>query len=151
MESLDQQILGLLIGDGRMSYTDIGRATGLSTSAVQQRVRKLENRGVITGYRAVVSNEALGLMITAFVRCRAVDPMTEDELPGRIADLPEVVACYSVAGDASVLLRVLVPTPAALAELLSRLRLVGCSTVTELVLAVPFEERSPLAAMPGAV
>lgn len=147
MESLDQQILGLLIADGRMSYTDIGRATGLSTSAVQQRVRKLENRGVITGYKAIVSTEALGLMITAFVRCRAVDPMTEDELPGRISTLPEVVSCYSVAGDATVLLRVLVPTPAALADLLSRLRLVGCSTVTELVLAVPFDERSPLAAM----
>lgn len=147
MESLDQQILGLLIADGRMSYTDIGRATGLSTSAVQQRVRKLENRGVITGYKAIVSTEALGLMITAFVRCRAVDPLTEDELPGRISTLPEVVSCYSVAGDATVLLRVLVPTPAALADLLSRLRLVGCSTITELVLAVPFDERSPLAAM----
>jgi Lrp/AsnC family leucine-responsive transcriptional regulator len=94
-----------------------------------------------------VSTEALGLMITAFVRCRAVDPLTEDELPGRISTLPEVVSCYSVAGDATVLLRVLVPTPAALADLLSRLRLVGCSTITELVLAVPFDERSPLAAM----
>lgn len=149
MEALDRQILGLLIADGRMSYTDIGRATGLSTSAVQQRVRKLENRGVITGYSARVNAEELGLMITAFVRCRASEPQTENELPDAIAHLPEVVSCYSVAGEASVLLRVLVATPAALADLLSRLRLIGCSTVTELVLAVPFEERSSLGALPA--
>lgn len=148
MESLDRQILGLLIVDGRMSYTDIGRATGLSTSAVQQRVRKLENRGVIKGYAAKINTEELGLMITAFVRCRADDPVTENDLPERIAGLPEVVSCFSVAGEASVLLRVLVATPAALADLLSRLRILGCSTVTELVLAVPFDERSPIAAIP---
>lgn len=148
MEALDRQILSLLIADGRMSYTDItGRATGLSTSAVQQRVRKLENR-VITGYAAKVNSEELGLMITAFVRCRAGDPQTENDLPERIAHLPEVVSCFSVAGDVSVLLRVLVSTPAALADLLSRLRILGCSTITELVLAVPFEERSPLGAIP---
>ena len=87
-------------------------------------------------------------MITAFVRCRAGDPQTENDLPERIAHLPEVVSCFSVAGDASVLLRVLVSTPAALADLLSRLRILGCSTITELVLAVPFEERSPLGAIP---
>lgn len=146
MESLDQQILSLLIADGRMSYTDIGRATGLSTSAVQQRVRKLEQRGVITGYTAQVNTASLDLIITAFVRCRAVDAMTEDDLPSAIAGLPEVVSCYSVAGESSLLLKVLVSTPANLADLLSRLRQIGCSTVTELVMAVPFEDRSPLKA-----
>ena len=60
MESMDRHILGLLARDGRMSYTDIGRATGLSTSAAQQRVRRLEQRGIITGYRAIVDPQALG-------------------------------------------------------------------------------------------
>lgn len=147
---MDQQILSLLISDGRMSYTDIGRATGLSTSAVQQRVRKLEARGVITGYTAQVNTDELGLMITAFVRCRPIDATTEDELPTRIAQVPEVISAYSVAGEASLLLKVLVPTPMALAAVLSRLRLTGCSTVTELVMAVPFEDRSPLDAMEAA-
>ena len=64
MESTDQQILALLARDGRMSYTDIGRETGLSTSAAQQRVRRLEQRGVITGYRALVNPEALGKLLT---------------------------------------------------------------------------------------
>ena len=58
MESIDQQILKLLCQDGRMSYTDIGRETGLSTSA-RQRVRRLERRGLITGY-AILNPDALG-------------------------------------------------------------------------------------------
>ncbi len=52
MEELDRQIVQLLVKDGRMSYTDLGKATGLSTSAVHQRVRRLEQRGVIRGYAA---------------------------------------------------------------------------------------------------
>ena len=79
MESTDQQILELLAHDGRMSYTDIGRETGLSTSAAQQRVRRLEQRGVITGYKAQIDPESLGLMLTAFIsllvlRSRSMGP-----------------------------------------------------------------------------
>src|SRR5687767_9755152 len=59
MEELDRQIVQLLVADGRMSYTDLGKATGLSTSAVHQRVRRLEQRGVIRGYAAVVDPEAV--------------------------------------------------------------------------------------------
>ena len=87
MESTDHQILELLAHDGRMSYTDIGRETGLSTSAAQQRVRRLEQRGVITGYRAVLDPEALGKMITAFVQLRPLDPTTDDQIPEKIAAL----------------------------------------------------------------
>ena len=60
MEEIDRQILRLLSQDGRMSFTDLGRATGLSTSAVHQRVRRLEQRGVIRGYTVVVQSEAAG-------------------------------------------------------------------------------------------
>ncbi len=54
MEDLDAQILRLLAADGRMSFTDLGKATGLSTSAVHQRVKRLEQRGVIKGYGAAI-------------------------------------------------------------------------------------------------
>ena len=60
MEPLDRRILSLLARDGRMSYTDIGKETGLSTSAAQQRVRRLEQRGVINGYRAELDQAQLG-------------------------------------------------------------------------------------------
>jgi len=57
VEDTDREIVRLLAADGRMSFTDLGRATGLSTSAVHQRVKRLEKRGVITGYGASVSHE----------------------------------------------------------------------------------------------
>ncbi len=74
MEKLDRRILSLLARDGRMSYTDIGKETGLSTSAAQQRVRRLEQRGVIKGYTAVLDPAELGLMVTAFVAIKPFDP-----------------------------------------------------------------------------
>ena len=104
MEHIDEQIIGLLSRDGRMSYTDLGKATGLSTSAAQQRVRRLEQRGVILGYKAIVDPEALGKLLTGFVSVRLRDD-DEDALPTLIADLPEVVSCYSMAGLASYLLK----------------------------------------------
>lgn len=73
MEELDRQIVQLLVADGRMSYTDLGKATGLSTSAVHQRVRRLEQRGVIRGYAAVVDPEAVGLPMTAFISVKPFD------------------------------------------------------------------------------
>src|SRR3954453_10344202 len=74
MEELDRQIVQLLVKDGRMSYTDLGKATGLSSSAVHQRVRRLEQRGVIRGYAAVVDPEAVGLPMTAFISVKRFAP-----------------------------------------------------------------------------
>jgi len=142
MESMDEQIVKLLTTDGRMSYTDIGRETGLSTSAAQQRVRRLEQRGVITGYRAVVDPAALDKMLTAFVQLRALDPTTDDQIPGKIEPLPGVVSCYSVAGRASHILVVQVGTPLELEALLIQIRQVAqVSTETTLVLSVAFADR----------
>jgi len=73
MEDIDRRIVELLSQDGRMSFTDLGKETGLSTSAVHQRVRRLEKRGVIRGYRATIDPEALGLSLTAFVSIKAFD------------------------------------------------------------------------------
>ncbi|MFT4218122.1 MAG: Lrp/AsnC family transcriptional regulator [Micropruina sp.] len=145
MESTDRQILTLLSKDGRMSYTDIGRATGLSTSAAQQRVRRLEQRGLITGYRAELSAEALGLALTAFIALKGTDPAIDDQIPERLAPLPNVVSCYSVAGDASYILIVQVESPAALETLLAQIRIAsGASTHTTLVLSVPIQGRAVL-------
>lgn len=142
MESTDRQILTLLAKDGRMSYTDIGRETGLSTSAAQQRVRRLEQRGLITGYRAEISAEALGLVLMAFIALKGSDPATDDQIPERLAHLNNIVSCYSVAGDASYILIVQVETPAELEALLAQIRIAaGVSTLTTLVLSVPYRDR----------
>jgi len=142
MEKLDRRILSLLAREGRMSYTDIGKETGLSTSAAQQRVRRLEQRGVIKGYRAVLDGAQLGLMVTAFVAIKPFDPSQPDDAPERLQHLPEIISCYSVAGEPSYLLKVQVPTMSDLESLLARIRTDGkVSTHTTTVLSVPYEDR----------
>jgi Lrp/AsnC family leucine-responsive transcriptional regulator len=142
VEDLDREILRLLAGDGRMSYTDLARATGLSTSAVHQRVRRLEQRGVIRGYTAVVDAEALGLPLTAFISVTPFDPAAPDDVPDRLAHLPEIEACHSVAGAENYILKVRVPTPGVLEDLLARIRAAASvSTRTTVVLSTPYESR----------
>ncbi|MYW06001.1 Lrp/AsnC family transcriptional regulator [Streptomyces sp. SID3343] len=144
MEDLDRQIVKLLLLDGRMSYTDLGKATGLSTSAAHQRVRRLEQRGVIRGYAAVVDAESIGLPLTAFISVKPIDPSAPDDAPELLADLEELEACHSVAGDESYILKVRVPTPGDLERLLARIRLqAGVSTRTTVVLSTPYEARAP--------
>lgn len=125
-----------------MSFTDLGKSTGLSTSAVHQRVRRLEKRGVIRGYAAVVDAEALGLPITAFISVTPFDPSAVDDVPERLSGLPEIEACHSVAGEESYILKVRVATPAAMESLLARIRSEAqVSTRTTIVLSTPYEAR----------
>ncbi|HET7386629.1 MAG TPA: AsnC family transcriptional regulator [Nocardioidaceae bacterium] len=143
MEDLDRRILGLLAADGRMSYTDLGRATGLSTSAVHQRVKRLEQRGLIKGYGATVDYEQLGLPLTAFMSIRPIDPSQPDDSPERLAGIPEIESCWSVAGEESYILKVRVATPTDLEDLLARIRAAAnVATRTTIVLSTPYENRS---------
>jgi Lrp/AsnC family transcriptional regulator, leucine-responsive regulatory protein len=142
MEDLDRRIVALLAADGRMSFTDLGKATGLSTSAVHQRVRRLEQRGVIKGYAALVDHAALDLPLTALIALRPIDPAQPDDYPERLRDIREIESCYSVAGDSSYILTVRVASPAALEELLATIRAkANVSTTTTIVLSTPYERR----------
>lgn len=142
MEETDRLILTLLATDGRMSYTDLGKATGLSTSAVHQRVKRLESRGLIRGYGATIDHEQVGLPLTAFVSIRPIDPSQPDDSPERLKDVSEIESCWSVAGDESYILKVRVPTPLHLEDLLGRIRsAANVSTRTTIVLSTPYENR----------
>lgn len=142
IESTDRLILRLLAADGRMSYTDLGKATSLSTSAVHQRVKRLEKRGLILGYGATVNHTELGLPMTAFVAIRPMDPSQPDDCPERLSAISEIEACWSVAGDESYVLKVRTATPAALEELLGRIRTAAdVSTRTTIVLSTYYENR----------
>lgn len=142
VEDLDRRILALLAADGRMSFTDLGKATGLSTSAVHQRVRRLESRGVIKGYAAQVDYDQLGLPITAFISIRPIDPSQPDDSPERLRDITEIESCWSVAGDQSYVLKVRVGAPVDLEHLLARIRAAAnVSTRTTIVLSTPYENR----------
>lgn len=144
MEETDRQIVRLLAADGRMSFTDLARETGLSTSAVHQRVKRLEQRGIITGYSAHIDHSAVGLPLTAFVSITPVDPAAPDDYPQRLLHIAAIESCYSVAGDESYILVVRVATPAALESLLGEIRsAASVSTRTIVVLSTPFEGRPP--------
>ncbi len=142
MEETDRKILTLLAADGRMSFTDLGKATGLSTSAVHQRVKRLEKRGLIKGYGATIDHDQLGLPLTAFVSVTPIDPSEPDDYPQRLADIAEIESCWSVAGEESYILKARVPTPADLEDLLARIRsAANVSTRTTIVLSTPYENR----------
>ena len=140
MEKTDQRIVELLRGDGRMSFTDLGKELGLSTSAVHQRVRRLEERGVIKGYAASVDHALIGLPMTAFISITPLDPAAPDDIPDRLRHLEAIEACHSVAGDMSYVLKVRVETPAALEDLIAKVRAAAhVSTRTTVVLSTPWE------------
>ena len=143
VEDLDQRILALLSADGRMSFTDLGKATGLSTSAVHQRVKRLEQRGMIKGYGAQIDYDQVGKPLTAFISIRPIDPSQPDDSPERLRSITEIESCWSVAGDESYILKVRVATPADLEDLLARVRAAAnVSTRTTIVLSTPYENRA---------
>ena len=143
LDDLDRQVLRLLAADGRRSYTDLAKDTGLSTSAVHQRVRRLEQRGAITGYTATVDPLVAGLPLTAFVSITPIDAAAPDDAPERLAHLTAVEACHSVAGDESYILKVRVRDPGELEALLQEIRTAaGVRTRTTVVLSTPWEGRT---------
>jgi Lrp/AsnC family leucine-responsive transcriptional regulator len=142
VEDLDRRIVALLAADGRLSYTDLGRITGLSTSAAHQRVKRLEQRGIITGYRAVVDWTSVGLPLTALISVSPIDPAQPDDLPDRLIDIAEIQSCWSVAGDDEYVLLVRVASPLDLEQLLVRIRTTAhVTTRTTVVLSTPYEDR----------
>jgi Lrp/AsnC family leucine-responsive transcriptional regulator len=144
IEDTDAEILRLLARDGRTSFTDLAKATGLSVSAVHSRVRRLEQRGVIRGYQAVLDPEALDLALTAFVSVKPIDPASPDDAPERLKGIGAIEACHSVAGDESYILKVRVPSPTALEDVLQQIRAAAnVSTRTTVVLSTPYEGRPP--------
>jgi Lrp/AsnC family leucine-responsive transcriptional regulator len=149
LDPKDRKILGLLERDARLTYADIGARVGLAASSVHDRIRKLERRGALWGYRAVVDLEAAGLPITAFVSL-ALRPESPGDIPSRVAELPLVESCYSVAGDNSYVLVVRAPSTKALEEVLDALRAkLEVTTRSAVVLSTPFERR-PMVEAAGA-
>ena len=145
MEDTDRQIISLLSADGRMSLADIARETGLSTSALHQQMKRIEQRGLITGYRAEIDYRTVGLPLAAFVSLTPIDPAAPDDVAERLEGIPEIEACWSVAGSEAYILKVRVVEPVHLEALLGRIRSVAnVSTRTTIVLSTAFENRPPL-------
>lgn len=105
MDELDIQLLGLVQANSRQSYGELGRRVGLSVSAVNERLKKLQARGVIAGYTARVNARAVGLDICAFVQVLIDRPGNERGFVEAVATMAAVEECHHVTGDYSYLLK----------------------------------------------
>jgi Lrp/AsnC family transcriptional regulator, leucine-responsive regulatory protein len=144
LDATSLKILAQLQRDARLSYAELGRRVGLSTPAVAERVRRMEESGVIRGYEVRIHAPALGLEVTAFVRIRLSGGETRAQRLTELAsELPEVLECHRCTGDESFILKVRVKSVGRLAELIDRLNPFGM-TSTSLILSSPLERSSAL-------
>src|SRR2546421_12670260 len=141
LDEINVRILEELLSDPRLSMSELGRRVVMASPAVTERVRRLEDAGVIKGYRLDLNPAALGLPIAAYVRIRP----NPGQLP-RIAELarqiPEVVECHRVTGEDCFVLKVHIPAIDQLDRLLDSFLLYG-STTTTIIQSTPVPLRPP--------
>jgi Lrp/AsnC family leucine-responsive transcriptional regulator len=146
LSDTDRAILDILQREGRTTYAEIGSRVGVSATAAHERIKKLEARGVITGYQAAIDPALVGAGVTAFIFVtQQAGP--RGHLEGLFADLPWVQECHHVAGEETLLLKVRAESMPALEHLVWEIRALDSveRTRTMVVLATVFENR-PVAA-----
>jgi Lrp/AsnC family leucine-responsive transcriptional regulator len=132
LDQLGWKLLTELQKDARISFAELGRRVGLSTPAVAQRVRRMEDEGIIRAYRADISPSRVGLPITAFIRMSIAGDVLA-KLTARVRSMPEVVECHRGTGEDSFILKVSVVSVEHLKDVIDRLTPFG-TTSTSLVL-----------------
>lgn len=105
----DQEILNIIQSNARITNADVARAVGMAPSAVLERIRKLEERGVIQAYEARIDARAVGVGLLAFVAVRVEEHVGSEDAGRRLAELPEVLEVHHVAGEDCYLLKVRAP------------------------------------------
>ncbi|MCO5992620.1 Lrp/AsnC family transcriptional regulator [Actinoallomurus rhizosphaericola] len=122
LDDIDRRIVACLLENARASFAQIGDEVGLSAPAVKRRVDRLRHDGVITGYAAVVDPSALGWTTEAFVELFCAGRTSPDEISASIRRHPEVVAAYTITGEANALVHLRAHDIQALEQALERLR-----------------------------
>ncbi len=105
LDEFDRKILSFLVNNARIPYLEIARECGISGAAVHQRVKKLENNGVISGSRMVIKPAAIGLNVCAFVSVCLSEDNKYPEVVTALKHVPEIVECHFVTGKAAVFLK----------------------------------------------
>lgn len=118
IDGTDRQIMAILQDNARISNAEIARQVGMAPSAVLERVRKLEERGIIEGYTARLSPRALERGLVAFVFVQADEPVGQEEAGRVLAEFPEVQEVHHVAGEDCYLVKVRTADPESLGRLL---------------------------------
>ncbi len=143
MDEVDARIVDLLQTDARLTQAQIAKKVGLSQPSVADRIRKLEDQRVITGYAAKVDPRKLGKDVTAFIGVNIEHPKHFDHFAKKVMDLEEILECHRVAGQESYLLKVRTENTSTLDRLLvKQLRTLAgvTSTHTTIVLCSVKEE-----------
>jgi Lrp/AsnC family leucine-responsive transcriptional regulator len=143
LDATDWAILTQVQRDGRIPFTELARRVNLSASATKERVRRLEEAEVITGYRAEVNLERTGYPVMAVVRLKYPGPGTRHEpLRRLLEERPEILECLRTTGDDCYVLKVAATSTAHLEEIVDELAEFG-STTTNLVLSRTLPLRGP--------
>lgn len=140
-DPIDRKIIGELVADGRTSLAELGRRVNLSPPAVAERVRRLEDAGVITGYRAVLGLRVLGYPMTAIVRVKPA-PGQLHRIPELAMEIPEVGECHRITGEDCFYLTLHLRSIDELAHVLDRFLAYG-ETTTSIINNSPIPHREP--------
>lgn len=143
-DAIDHKILTMLQADARVSTAEIARTLDMAGSGIHERIRKLEERGVIRGYLALLDPMALELGLLAFLHVRTEDPVGGDATALKLASRPEIQEVHHVAGEDCYLVKVRVKDTAALSQLLKEIGAIPHvrSTRTTIVLETTKESHS---------
>ena len=105
LDATDRKILRFLVKNARMPYLEIARECGISGAAIHQRIKKLEDSGVVLGSRLTVNPKMLGFDVCAFVNIRIQDPMMTVSVVEKIKHIPEVVECHFITGNYTLMVK----------------------------------------------
>lgn len=143
MDAVDHRLVVALRANARATYAELARIVGLSAPAVHERVRRLEQSGVIVGYHAAVSPSAVGLGVTALVSIYQTERAEQDDVADALREVPEVEDCWFVAGDEAFIVKVRTADVDALERVLGVLRRTPgvARTRTTVVLSTRWEGR----------
>jgi Lrp/AsnC family leucine-responsive transcriptional regulator len=149
MNDIDRQLLALLQRDSTLSYAELGRRIGLSTSAVNERIKKLERTGAIRSWSVLVNPHAVELSLLAFML--VVLEGNDKTFADRIAAMPEVQECHHITGEFSYLLKIRVRDPEALEEfLMQKLRQIPGFSRTHTIVVLSSTKEEPALPLGGA-
>ena len=139
LDAVNLRVLSELQADPRLSMSELGRRVGMSAPAVTERVQRLENAGVIVGYRVDIDPAALGMPATALVRIRP-GPGQLPRITQLAQETAQVVECHRITGEDCFLLKIHAPSIGELEEILDRFLLFG-QTTTSIVVSTPVPAR----------
>lgn len=143
LDETDKKIIEILQEDGRISMKDLGKLIGLTSPAVSERIKRLENCGIISGYKAIINPDALGRNIKAFIHISLPGSQSYAEFLENAKSDPRIVECHHITGDDCSLLKVLVRNMQELENVIDSIKKIG-STKTSVILSTPIQAKSIL-------